>query len=85
MFEVIWMPEAQAELEEVWRRTGDRDAILLAVWAIEAALRDNPAVVGESRPDEQRVTFARPLGVRFRVFADAGRVNIGSVWYFRSQ
>lgn len=58
---------------------------MLASWATEAMLKEDPEDVGESRPDDQRVTFARPLGVLFSVDAAAGRVDIGSVWYFRSR
>jgi len=71
------------EDEKIWQSASDRDAILRAMWDIEARVRNDPNDVGESRPNDQRITFATPLGVLFEIDHAIFKVEITSAWAIR--
>ncbi len=83
VFEVIWTTAASEALEGIWQRVRDRDAVLRSVWHIEDELKRDPENAGESREDEQRVTYDGPLGVLFEAFSSDRTVWIQSVWLIR--
>ena len=82
-FTIVWDPDAEAELANIWVNSPDRSAVTLAAYDLEQRLRRNPDQVGESRPNDRRVAFEPPLGLMFRVL-DADRiVRVLNVWAFR--
>ncbi len=82
-YAVEWNPSAMEAINRLWQLTSNRDAILRAMWDIEAALRDDPHDVGESRPDDRRITYATPLGVRFEIDDAVFQVKIIAAWAIR--
>ena len=82
-FSVIWDPDAEQELAAVWVRAADRAAVTRAAYELERRLRTNPDAEGESRPRGRRVTFERPAGMLFRVYAADHIVRVINVWEFR--
>jgi hypothetical protein len=85
MFEVDWSADAANELAAAWAAAPDRNAVTAASAALDRRLAINPADEGESRNDNQRVTFAAPLGVRFEVDPVARRVTVIACWWYRSR
>jgi len=81
MFELRWAPETRARLRQFVEAAADPGAVIAAVQGLDRLLRDDPAGHSESRPDAERIAFARPLGVRFRV--EGQYVVIGAVWRIR--
>jgi hypothetical protein len=66
-FQVLWLPDAEQELAQVWMESSDRSAITRAVHRVENRLTANPANEGESRTKSRRIAFERPLAIIFRV------------------
>ena len=81
-YTVLWMPVAEQRLAAIWTSAADRNAVTQAAHAIDQALRTDPEQAGESRPDDVRILFERPLGVLFSVSADDRTVSVLSVWRF---
>jgi hypothetical protein len=83
IFTVTWKPSSEDELADLWTKGPDRAAIAAAANAIDALLRVDPHLKGESRADGTRVLFHPPLGVRFEVNEPDRVVEILKVWRFR--
>jgi hypothetical protein len=81
-FAVDWLPDAERELTEIWLKASDRDAVTNAANWIDERLRLDPEHEGESRPENRRVLFARPLAVVFRVSPPDRSVVVSHVWQF---
>lgn len=80
---VHWTTSAREQLGNVWLK-GDserRRAITAAADAVDKRLATDPFNEGESRPDNQRITFEPPLGLTFRVERSA--VYVLRVWDFQ--
>ncbi len=82
-FTVIWSPAAIRDLAAVWIQAADQPAVTRASEEIDRMLGRDPQYVGESRPGNERVAYADPLGVRFEVVVDDLRVTVGAVWMTR--
>ena len=81
---VIWKPEAEDDLADIWMNAPDPDVVRLAVEAIEALLTRDPVDAGDSRDDEFRIVFDGPVGVLFDVSEAAQVVRVLRVgWYGR--
>ncbi len=83
MYRVDWIRIALDTLMEIWMQADYRDEIAEATEQIDRQLARDPLGVGESRPNDQRVTFSLPLGVRYQVFESERRVLILAVWRVR--
>jgi hypothetical protein len=82
-FTVIWSEVAVQDLAAIWLTAADRDVVNDASERIDRMLRRDPQYVGESRPGNERVAYADPLGFRFEVVVDDLRVTVGAVWVTR--
>jgi hypothetical protein len=82
-FTVIWQPAALNALADIWTTVTDRNAVTDASEQIDRMLTRDPLNVGESRPGNQRVAFAFPLGVRYEVVLDDRRSVVVAVWLTR--
>jgi plasmid stabilization system protein ParE len=80
MFRVSWSRRALARLADIWVHSTDQNAVTAAVDTIDRALAADPGNQGESRPNNRRVMFARPLGVSYRVDGAGNRVRVLAVW-----
>jgi hypothetical protein len=84
-YSVIWKPEAEHLLAELWMNSPDRGSITAAAREIEQRLQAAPENEGESRPDDRRILFAPPLAVLFRVYPARRLVHVLGVWMFRKK
>ena len=76
-FTVVWSPEAEDELIQLWMAAPDRNRLTQVVNAIERQLARQPFSVGESRADNsQRVAFEPPIGMLFTIWPDDQIVRI---------
>jgi hypothetical protein len=69
-YTVVWKPEAERRLAQSWLSAKDRTAVSKAADQIDAELRHDAHLKGESRDENTRVLLIHPMGVFFRV--DAG-------------
>lgn len=81
-WDVEWLPDAEQELAAIWLQATDRQAVTAAADAIDRRLSRDPEQEGESRSQDVRVTFEKPLGVLFHVSVDERRVKVVHVWQF---
>jgi plasmid stabilization system protein ParE len=81
-YSVIWLPDAEAEMAQIWLDAADRAAITAAANAIDATLQGDPLHSGESRYGNRRVLLVRPLGVGYVVYEEEQTVVVGRVWRF---
>ena len=79
-FTVLWKPSAEQELAQIWETANDRRDITMASNAIDHQLAESAERAGESRGDNDRIHFERPLGIRFRVSAADRMVLVLNVW-----
>jgi len=82
-YTVIWRHEALDDLTTAWMMAADRDAVSVASAQIDRLLRASPLDQGESREDDTRVLFIRPLGVEYDVEEGDRKVYVNSVWRIR--
>ena len=80
IYTVKWTKRAINQPIQIWLKASDRNAVTAATARIDQVLLSDPSTVGESRPGLERVTFASPLGIRFRVFPAERIVRVLSVW-----
>lgn len=81
-FSVACARAADEELAAIWLAATDRAAISNAAREIEFLLQTTPLECGESRDGNVRILFIPPLGVRYAVFLDDRRVEIGQFWSY---
>ena len=80
---VVYLPEAEQELATLWLDPTSRADVSDASNRLDDLLRHNPNQAGESRQvEDQRILFATPLGVLFRVKPDDCLVEVIHVWKF---
>ena len=79
---VIWLPDAEQELADIWLNATNRAAVTHSSHVIDVLLKQDPENAGESRDGDRRILLVAPLGVLYRVFADDVRVEVLHVWIF---
>ncbi len=79
-FTVVWKPQAERTLLELWLESSHRDALTRAAEEIESLVRQSPESVGESRELGRRWLFVEPLGVDYSVSVNDRVVEIINVW-----
>jgi hypothetical protein len=82
IFTVTYKHSAEQELADLWLKAPGRPLITAAANAVDALLRVDPNLKGESRADGTRVLFQPPLGVRFEVHEQDRIVEVLKVWRF---
>jgi hypothetical protein len=76
---VVWLPDAEIELAELWLASIDREATTAAADQIDQLLRNSPETAGESRTADRRILIIPPLAVIYRAFPDDRFVRVSSV------
>jgi hypothetical protein len=66
-FRVEWLQSVEADLQTLWQRTEEIDALTGYAEQIDKILARNPMDQGESRSQGIRVWIRRPLGVLYHV------------------
>lgn len=84
-YTVLWLPDVERELTEIWLASADRDEISDATSRIESLLRLRPIKEGESRDMNQRILFVAPLAVTYEVREADRLVQVTSIWRFKSR
>jgi len=79
-YTVVWKPEAERKLTELWLAAANRSAVTKAADRIDRELRYDAHIKGESREEPTRVLLIPPLGVFFRVDAPDRKVSVLTVW-----
>ena len=79
-YTVAWTVEAEEDLAAIWVDAVDRNVIARAAESLDRELAQNPAAVGESRPNSQRIAYCLPLGIQFGIFEDDRLVRVLAVW-----
>ena len=82
-FSVIWMPDAEEALAEIWLQADDRAAIVAAGDRLDRSLTRDPFGVSESRTGATRIVFVPPLVALFDADLKARTVRVTSVWTIR--
>ena len=82
-YRVIWLPVAESELAARWDTSARRYDVVAAAAELDRRLAENGADEGESRPDDERITFEWPVGVQFRVDEATRTVFVVHFWEHR--
>ncbi len=87
MYHVRWEASALAELANIWTSADPplRKVITNTTRQIDLQLQADPLATAESRPGGRYVLFAAPLGITFRIEADATTNSVLRVWLFRKR
>ena len=75
-YTVVWLPAAERELARLFNDAVDRHALTSAANELDRVLKRLPEYVGESRYDDLRISFEKPLAMLFRVFEADQRVEV---------
>ena len=79
-FTVIWTPNAERRLAELWMcQPSLKREITAAANEVDARLRLNPLGQGESRVGALRIMLVEPLIIDFEVVLDDQRVEVLNV------
>jgi len=79
-YTVVWKPEAERRLAELWMEADDPERFADAANLIERELAIAPASVGEQRVGSIRVVVVPPVGMHFRVNSEDRQVLVLTVW-----
>jgi len=82
-YKVAWVEDAENELTAIWLGSRQRERVTEAAREIEQLLATQPNEVGESRAENRRVAFAKPLGVTYDEVDELRHiVLVFHVWLF---
>ena len=79
-YTVLWSPEAESLLIDIWIGASDRKLITDAANRIDRQLSFVPLDVGESRTEAARLLMEPPLAVFYEVHDDESLVVIHKIW-----
>jgi hypothetical protein len=78
-YTVVWRREAEAQLMTLWLRALNKTAVAGYVEQIDRILQRDPHEQGESRNENTRLAFFRPLCVRYQIDDAARTVTVVSI------
>jgi len=81
-WKVVWKPDAERRLTTIWLSDRIRPRVTETANEIDAMLAADPLSAGESREDNDRVIFVKPLGALVEVLHDKRTVNVLEVWRY---
>jgi len=82
-YTVVWKPEAERRLAELWMESADQEKLADAANLLERELAVVPESLGEERDEDTRIVIAPPLGIHFRVHSEDRQVVVLTVWPIR--
>jgi hypothetical protein len=80
-YTVTYKPSAERELIDLWINAPSRPAVTDAANRVDALLRTAPKDQGESRDEQTRILFERPLAVQFEIHDADCLVEVLKVWW----
>jgi hypothetical protein len=81
IYTVAYKPSAEADLVDLWINAFDRQAVADAANRIDSLLRSDPHDQGETRDEQTRILFERPLAVQFEIHDADCLVEVLKVWW----
>ena len=75
-FTVVWSPEAENEVCELWLKSRNPADLARQIDAIEQSLATNANELGESRQDGTRLLIVELISVLFEVKPDDRKVSV---------
>jgi hypothetical protein len=78
-YTVVWRRDAEIQLTTLWIRAVSKTAVTGYVAQIDRILERDPHDQGESRNENTRLAFFRPLCVRYQIDEPAKAVYVVSV------
>jgi hypothetical protein len=83
--QVVWTGTALDDLARLWVAADAslRALITAATHKIDQALAHDPQAKGESREFDERILFAEPLGILFKINAAKKVVFVHAVWRYQ--
>ena len=79
-YTVVWKPDAEAELAQLWLEAENKDQLAAASDELERLLRDHDAARNAIGVGNWRVLAVSPLGVEFLVNDADCKVTVITVW-----
>jgi hypothetical protein len=79
-YTVLWRPEAEQLLADLWMTATRRSAVTAAANALDRALQHDPLGHGESRAGPTRILIERPLAIFYDVNEQDRIVIVWDVW-----
>jgi len=77
---VFWIPEADVKLQDLIVQADDSQEVIRVASEIDRWLSRDPHKFGESRYENVRIGFIRPLAVQFEILEDDPTVIVLDVW-----
>ena len=83
-YRLFWTPEAEAEFDSQLLRMSNskRKEIMKLVREINSALVEAPNDFGESRYDNVRIGFNKPLACQVEIQEDVRTVILFDIWFY---
>jgi mRNA-degrading endonuclease RelE of RelBE toxin-antitoxin system len=81
-YTVVWKPEAERRLADLWVNATNRRAITDAANEIDKQLGHDPETKGESRSGNRRILLESPLGILFKIDPQDRKVIVLTVWQY---
>jgi hypothetical protein len=78
-YRVFWSPDAERLFKTLHAASSESDDLAKAARSIDAQLYSNPYDFGESRHENVRIGFERPLVVQYEVLEDVQTVIVFDV------
>ena len=80
-YRVLWTPNAEVKFEQFLLQSPlDQKSLALAARELDRRLMQSPNDFGESRYENMRIGFVRPLGIQFEVMDDVRTAIVHDVW-----
>lgn len=80
-YTVTYKPSAESELIDLWINAPSRQAVTDAANRIDQLLGANPHSQGESREQQTRILFERPLAAQFEIHEPDRVVEVLKIWW----
>ncbi len=79
-YTVLWTPEAEAHLAELWLSASDQQVVANAADSLDFLLARSPSEQGESREGLSRLAFFEPLAAFFSISENDRIVYVERIW-----
>ncbi|QDT36976.1 type II toxin-antitoxin system RelE/ParE family toxin [Stratiformator vulcanicus] len=81
-WQVTWTAPAQRELAEIWSAARDRQRLTEAVDRFDRSAEQDPRVDTDRYGNQERIAFAGPLAIVFRIIDEESAVHVIDVFRY---